>query len=82
MENLGPTHGIRKRLKFENDSAAAILAEHVKEHVPFLQALGFLGECRRVLKPGGVLRIAVPDVGRFLTSRSMEFTAVPRCRPL
>jgi len=73
-QNLGPMHDIRKRLKFENDSAAAILAEHVIEHVPFLQVLGFFRECRRVLKPGGVLRVAFPDVGRFLTSRSMEFT--------
>ena len=72
-QNLGPTHDIRKRLKFENDSAAAILAEHVVEHVPFLQALGFFRECRRVLEPGGVLRIAFPDVGRFLTSCSSEF---------
>jgi SAM-dependent methyltransferase len=73
-QNLGPTHDIRKQLKFENESAAAILAEHVIEHVPFLQGLGFLKECLRVLKPGGVLRIAFPDVGRFLTSRSMECT--------
>jgi SAM-dependent methyltransferase len=71
-QNLGPAHDIRKRLKFENDSVAAILAEHVIEHVPFLQALGFFKECLRVLKPGGVLRIAFPDVGRFLTSSSRE----------
>ncbi len=72
-QNLGPTHDIRKRLKFENNSAEAILAEHVIEHVPFLQVLGFLQECLRVLEPGGVLRIAFPDVGRFLTSSSLEF---------
>jgi predicted SAM-dependent methyltransferase len=72
-KNLDATHDIRKRLKFENDSAAAILAEHVIEHVPFLQVLGFFQECRRVLEPGGVLRIAFPDLGRFLTSCSLEF---------
>ena len=71
-QNLGPTHDIRKRLKFENGSAAAILAEHVIEHVPFLQGLGFFRECLRVLQPGGVLRIAFPDVGRFLTSEESE----------
>jgi len=71
-QNLDPTHDIRKRLKFENNSAAAILAEHVIEHVPFLQVLGFFQECLRVLEPGGVLRIAFPDVGRFLTSCSRE----------
>ena len=71
--NLDPTHDIRKRLKFENDSAAAILAEHVIEHVPFLQGLGFFQECLRVLEPGGVLRIAFPDIGRFLVSQWPEF---------
>ena len=72
-QNLDPTHDIRKRLRFENGSVAAILAEHVIEHVPFLQVLGFFQECLRVLEPGGMLRIAFPDIGRFLTSRSHDF---------
>lgn len=75
--NLGPEHDIRKRLKFEDNSANAILAEHVIEHVPFLQALGFFREALRVLKPGGVLRVAFPDIGRFLSSRSLELTINP-----
>ena len=29
------------------------MAEHVIEHVPFLQAMGFFRECVRVLRPGG-----------------------------
>lgn len=68
--NLGPSHDIRKHLKFESDSAVAIMAEHVIEHVPFLQALGFFKECLRVLRPGGVLRVAFPDVSRFLVEDS------------
>ena len=72
-QNLDPTHDIRKRLRFENGSVAAILAEHVIEHVPFLQVLGFFQECLRALEPGGMLRIAFPDIGRFLTSRSCDF---------
>lgn len=67
-QNLNAEHDIRKRLKFQEGSAAFILAEHVIEHVPFLQGFGFLQECRRVLEPGGVLRLAFPDVGRFLAS--------------
>ena len=76
-QNLGPMHDIRKRLRFENGSAAAILAEHVVEHVPFLQALSFFRECLRVLKPGGLLRLAFPDIGRFLSTRSLELVLSP-----
>jgi SAM-dependent methyltransferase len=65
-QNLDPSHDIRKQLRFENNSARAIVAEHVIEHVPFVAGVRFLSEAFRVLEPGGVLRIAFPDVGRFL----------------
>lgn len=35
---------------------------HLLEHLPHDRALPFLHECRRVLKPGGVLRIAIPNL--------------------
>jgi predicted SAM-dependent methyltransferase len=80
-QNLGATHDVRKRLKFESGSAAAILAEHVIEHVPFLQGLEFFRECLRLLQPGGVLRVAFPDVGRFLIAEESElaFNAAAHC---
>lgn len=65
-QNLTAEHDIRRPLRFELDSASAILAEHVIEHVSFVQGFAFLDECRRVLEPGGVLRLGFPDVGRFL----------------
>ena len=40
-----------------------ILAEHMIEHLPYPGALAMLGECLRVLKPGGVLRVSTPDIG-------------------
>jgi predicted SAM-dependent methyltransferase len=36
------------------------------EHLPIDAGLGLTRECRRVLKPGGVLRICVPDARRHL----------------
>lgn len=68
--NLGPAHDVRKHLRFESESAAAIAAEHVIEHIPFLQALGFFRECVRVLRPDGILRIAFPDISRFVVSEN------------
>lgn len=65
-QNLNALHDIRKPLKFEDGSASRILAEHVIEHVPFLQGYGFLLECMRILEPGGVLRLAFPDPVRLL----------------
>jgi predicted SAM-dependent methyltransferase len=56
---------ITKRLPFDDDSAQFILAEHVVEHVKYNEALAFFTECRRVLKPGGVVRIAVPSIERI-----------------
>lgn len=65
-QNLEPNHDIRKRLRFDDNSATAILCEHVIEHVSFLQGLVFMREALRVLEPGGVLRLAFPDVSRFV----------------
>ncbi len=40
----------------------AVYHSHLLEHLRADEARAFLGECWRVLKPGGVLRIAVPDL--------------------
>lgn len=65
-QNLTVEHDIRKPLRFPDGSASRICAEHVIEHVAFSDGVRFLQECRRVLEPGGTLRIGFPDVGRFL----------------
>lgn len=38
-----------------------IYMSHVMEHVSHLRVSSVLRECRKVLKPGGVLRLGVPD---------------------
>jgi SAM-dependent methyltransferase len=43
-------------------SADAVYSCHMLEHLDRAAARRFMAECRRVLKPGGVLRIAVPDL--------------------
>ncbi|NKI36426.1 methyltransferase domain-containing protein [Wenzhouxiangella sp. XN79A] len=49
-------------LPIHDDSADIVYTSHFLEHVPRNSVAGFLEECRRVLKPGGSLRIVVPDL--------------------
>lgn len=49
------------RFYFRKDSLEAILAEHVWEHFTPDQAIDAAALCYRYLRPGGHLRIAVPD---------------------
>jgi predicted SAM-dependent methyltransferase len=46
---------------FNDGVADLIYASHVLEYFDRFEALDVLAEWRRVLKPGGVLRVAVPD---------------------
>lgn len=39
-----------------------IFSEHMIEHISWQQGLFMLRECRRILKPGGVIRVATPDL--------------------
>lgn len=55
------SHDLRKPLPFGDGTADAVYHSHVLEHLPRESALPFILEAKRVLKPGGVLRIVVPD---------------------
>jgi SAM-dependent methyltransferase len=55
-------HDLTKPLPFESNSISAIYGSHVLEHLYREHAQRLLLECRRVLKPGGVIRLVVPDV--------------------
>lgn len=58
-------HDIRTGLPFPADSVDACYSSHVLEHLTPQQARLFLDECYRVLKPGGIARIVVPDLERI-----------------
>ena len=53
---------LSRGIPFPPDSADAIYHSHLLEHLTPTDATGFLAECLRVLKPGGVLRMAIPDL--------------------
>jgi predicted SAM-dependent methyltransferase len=50
------------RFPIEDGSCSLIYNEHFLEHLPVQQGVAFLGECHRLLQPGGVLRIAMPSL--------------------
>jgi predicted SAM-dependent methyltransferase len=57
----------RRRLPLADGSARGIHVEHYFEHLdPTVERPRFLAECRRCLEPGGVLRIIVPDMHKYI----------------
>lgn len=53
---------------FRDASIDAVLASHVLEHLTVAEAGACVGEIQRVLKPGGILRVAVPDLDAVVAS--------------
>jgi predicted SAM-dependent methyltransferase len=49
-------------LPFADATFDAVYHSHLLEHLPRAGALPFLRECRRVLKPGGIMRLAIPNL--------------------
>lgn len=52
-------------LPFEDETFDGICASHCLEHWPCEEGAAVMMECRRVLKPGGVLLVSVPDASYF-----------------
>jgi len=57
---------ITRKLPFEDRSIEGIFTEHCLEHFPLSVGFEILKDMRRILKPGGTLRIAVPDAEIYL----------------
>lgn len=62
IEKLDINHDLSKGLPFDDLAVDFIYNEHFIEHLSREDGLLFLKECFRVLKNGGVLRIACPDL--------------------
>jgi predicted SAM-dependent methyltransferase len=56
------SHNIVEGLPFQNDSFDVVYHSNILEHLEKKDAVNFINECYRVLKKGGILRIAVPDL--------------------
>ena len=57
----------RTGLPFCDESVRGIFTEHFFEHIDYVEeAPIFLLECHRVLEPGGVIRIIIPDAEKYI----------------
>jgi len=62
---------VRKKFPFKDDSIDYIYSSHLIEHLTKDQANKMLEECFRVLKIGGLIRIATPDL-EILTRKYID----------
>lgn len=56
------TYDLTKGIPFSSNMFDVVYHSHVLEHFTALQGQFFIQECYRVLKPQGIIRIAVPDL--------------------
>jgi ubiquinone/menaquinone biosynthesis C-methylase UbiE len=59
-------HNLLNGIPFEDKSFDAVYHSHVLEHFSKNDGLAFIRECFRVIRIGGVIRIAVPDLERIV----------------
>jgi predicted SAM-dependent methyltransferase len=74
-------HDVRKPLPFPSNDFTAVYASHLLEHLYRDEAERLLLECRRVLRPAGILRMVVPDLQSIVmkyAESAKEFEAESR----
>ncbi|WP_448528269.1 class I SAM-dependent methyltransferase [Raineya sp.] len=59
-------HNLLNGIPFPNESFEVVYHSHVLEHFTKTDGKKFLAECYRVLKPAGIIRIAIPDLERIV----------------
>mgnify|MGYP000850611868 CR=1 FL=1 len=55
-------HDVRRGIPLPDASCAVVYHTAVLEHLRRAEALSFMRECCRVLQPGGIVRVGVPDL--------------------
>lgn len=56
------SHNLLRGMPFPDDRFDVVYHSQVLEHIPKKKAPFFVNECFRVLKPGGIMRVVVPDL--------------------
>jgi hypothetical protein len=63
-------------LPFKTGEADAVYHAHLLEHLPRRDSVPFLEECYRILRPGGVIRVVVPDLRKLAKQYLDDLDAV------
>lgn len=74
----------RRGLPFSDGAVVAIFSEHFLEHLDYkTDAERFLRECHRCIARNGIVRIVVPDAGRYIKLYAdNDWSEIERRRPL
>jgi SAM-dependent methyltransferase len=60
------------RIPFPDSSVEVVYSSHMIEHLDRREAEAFLCEVRRVLRPGGIVRLAAPDLELLVASYGIK----------
>jgi ubiquinone/menaquinone biosynthesis C-methylase UbiE len=63
---------VTTRLPLGDGTAEVVYSSHMLEHLDRMEARVFLHEVRRVLAPGGILRLVVPDIKRSIQKYAVQ----------
>lgn len=72
LPHIHHIQSITKLDNFPDNSADLIYASHAFEHISHRELIDVLLEWRRVLRPGGVLRLSVPDLDNLINIYNSE----------
>lgn len=64
-------HDVTKPLPVKDGSIDLAFSSHLLEHLTRDEGYNFLKECHRIMKPGGIIRLSVPDTKK-ITSDYIE----------
>lgn len=68
-------HNLKKGIPFPSNSADAVYHSHLMEHIDRDAVIDFHREIYRVLKPGGIQRLCVPDLEQLVCDYSKSLAA-------
>jgi predicted SAM-dependent methyltransferase len=68
-------HNLLEGIPFGDNTFEVVYHSHVLEHFTKDDAIKYIAECYRVLKPNGIIRIAVPDLEQIVNNYNRLLTS-------